>query len=277
MENLRGKVAVVTGGASGIGEAMAAAFAEVGMQVVVADIEEQKARRVARSISTPDTRTLAAGVDVSDAGSLGQLADLCYDEFGAVHLLCNNAGVLLLGPQSDMIAGDWRWTFDVNVMGTAHALEIFLPRMLAQNEACHVVNTASVVGLAGRSGMLVYAASKAALLAISEALRDELEGTPIGVSVVLPSNIRTNIVGCQRNRPTECGREYAQAVAPEVAAQRGVDPRDAGIRVREGVERGEFYIFTVPASALSLQKEKIEARSRELLAALETGALRDGD
>lgn len=273
MQNLKDKVAIVTGAASGIGEAMAVAFAEAGMRVVVADIEEQKAVDVAARITTPEARALGIGVDVSDAASMRRMADRCYDELGAVHLLCNNAGVLLMGPQADMIEADWRWTFDVNVMGIAHALEIFLPRMQAQNEPCHVVNTASVAGLTGRAETFVYSATKAAVLALSEALREELAESRVGVSVVLPSEIRSNIVGSQRNRPEERGRQYEQSVAPEVGAQHGLDPRGVGIRVREGIERDEFYIFTAPTHGLAGLRAGIERRTEELLAALEIGGL----
>jgi NAD(P)-dependent dehydrogenase (short-subunit alcohol dehydrogenase family) len=273
MQDLKGKVAVVTGGASGIGEAMAEAFAEVGMHVVIADIEGPKADAVAKRLSGAGVRCVGARVDVTDLDSVKQLADRCYDEFGAVHLLCNNAGVLLMGPGSDMIASDWRWTFDVNVMGIAHGLEVFLPRMRAQNEPCHVVNTSSVSGLVGKSDTFIYSATKAAATALSEALREELEGSPIGVSVVLPSNIRSNIVGSQRNRPKEAGREYEQSVAPEVGAKHGLDPRAVGIRVREGVLRDEFYIFTLPASGVPIQRGIIESRSQQLLAGLEAGVL----
>ena len=271
MRELKGKVAVVTGAASGIGEAMVHAFAEVGMHVAVADIEEKKAEEVARRYSRDGVRCVGIRADVSDSTSMKGLADRCYAEFGAVHLLCNNAGVLLMGPQSDMIAGDWRWTFDVNVMGIAHGLEHFLPRMRAQQGPAHVVNTASVTGLSGTSGTFIYSATKAAVLSISESLRDELAGTSIGVSVVLPSDIRSQIVASQRNRPAETGRAYEQSVDPELAAQHGLDPRAVGIRVREGIERGEFYIFTLPASVAPRQRAAIEARTKALLEALEAG------
>ena len=273
MEDLTGKVAVVTGGASGIGEGMAVAFAKAGMHVVVADIEAEKAEQVARGLPGTDVRGLGVGVDVADLASVTRLADRCYDEFGAVHVLCNNAGVLLMGPQADMIADDWSWTFSVNVMGVAHGLQVFLPRMRAQDEPCHVVNTSSVAGLKGEAGLFVYAATKAAVLSISESLREELADSPIDVSVVLPSNIRSNIVGSQRNRPDDSGRHYTQSVAPEVAARHGVDPAGVGERVREGVERGEFYIFTLPASSVTSQQEKIGARVEELLAAVPAGVV----
>ena len=273
MRDLKGKVAVVTGGASGIGEALVHAFAEVGMHVVVADIEEQKAEAVAKRYSGPGVRCFGIRVDVTDSGSVCALADRCYAELGAVHVLCNNAGVLLMGPQADMIAGDWRWTFDVNVMGIAHGLEHFLPRMRAQGGPAHIVNTASVTGLRGASGTFIYSATKAAVLSMSESLREELAGTPIGVSVVLPSDIRSQIVASQRNRPSRTGREYKQSVDPEVAAQHGIDPRDVGIRVREGIERDEFYIFTLPAGVAPSQRAAIEGRAKELLVALEAGQL----
>lgn len=273
MRDLKGKVAVVTGGASGIGEALVHAFTEVGMNVVVADIEQQKAETVAKRYSGPGVRCLGIRVDVTAPESVRALADRCYAELGAVHVLCNNAGVLLMGPQADMIAGDWRWTFDVNVMGVALGLEYFLPRMRDQGGPAHVVNISSVTGLRGSSGTLIYSATKAAVLSMSESLREELAGTPIGVSVVLPSDIRSQIVASQRNRPSQLGRVYEQSVDPEVAAKHGIDPRDVGIRVREGIERGEFYIFTLPARVAAAQRATIEGRAKELLEALEAGQL----
>jgi len=273
MRDLKGKVAVVTGGASGIGEAMVHAFAEVGMQVVVADIEAKKAEEVADRYARLGSRCLGIRVDVTDPESVQALADRCYAELGAVHVLCNNAGVLLMGPQADMIAGDWRWTFDVNVMGVALGLEHFLPRMRAQGGPAHVVNTSSVTGLRGASGTFIYSATKAAVLSMSESLREELAGTPIGVSVVLPSDIRSQIVASQRNRPVQTGREYKQSVDPDVAAKHGIDARDVGIRVREGILRDEFYIFTLPARVAPSQRATIEGRARELLTALEAGQL----
>ncbi|MEZ4333812.1 MAG: SDR family NAD(P)-dependent oxidoreductase [Myxococcota bacterium] len=273
MRTLAGKVAVVTGGGSGIGEALVQAFAEAGMQVAVADIEEEKAIAVARRHSAAGARCIGMPVDVAQGDSVRALADRCEAELGAVHLLCNNAGVLLMGPQRDMIAGDWRWTFDVNVMGIAHGLEHFLPRMRAHGEPAHVVNTASVTGLRGASGTFVYSATKAAVLSISESLREELAGTPIGVSVVLPSAIRSQIVASQRNRPDGSGRTHRQSVDPEVAARHGISPRAVGIRVREGVLREAFYIFAMPPESLAPNRAAIEERTAELLAALESGVI----
>lgn len=273
MRELKGRVAVVTGGASGIGEAMVHAFAEVGMHVVVADIEAQKAEAVADRYARPGSRCLGIQVDVTDPESVRALADRCYAELGAVHVLCNNAGVLLMGPQTDMIVGDWRWTFDVNVMGVALGLEHFLPRMRAQGGPAHVVNTSSVTGLRGSSGTFIYSATKAAVLSMSESLREELAGTPIGVSVVLPSDVRSQIVASQRNRPAQSGREYKQSVDPDVAAKHGIDPRDVGIRVREGILHDEFYIFTLPTRVAPAQRATIEGRTKELLAALAVGQL----
>jgi NAD(P)-dependent dehydrogenase (short-subunit alcohol dehydrogenase family) len=273
MKDLSGKVAVVTGGASGIGEAMVQAFAEVGMQVVVADIEERKAQEVAHRYASPGRRCISVRVDVRDGDSVRALAEQSFAELGAVHLLCNNAGVLLMGPQADMIAADWRWTFDVNVMGIAHGLEHFLPRMRAQGGPAHVVNTASVTGLRGASGTFVYSATKAAVVSISESLRNELAGTPIGVTVVLPSDVRSQIVASQRNRSVDAGRAYKQSVDPEVAAKHGISPREVGIRVREAVERDEFYVFTLPESGAPAQRAAIESKTQELLAALELGKL----
>ncbi|MBK7950999.1 MAG: SDR family NAD(P)-dependent oxidoreductase [Deltaproteobacteria bacterium] len=275
MKDLKGKLAVVTGGASGIGEAMVEVFAEAGMAVVVADIEAQKAEAVAARYAKPGVRCVGMGVDVASGDSVRALALRCERELGPVHVLCNNAGVLLMGPQADMIAGDWRWTFDVNVLGVAHGLEHFLPRMRAHSERtgeqAHVVNTASVTGLRGSAGTFIYSATKAAVLSISESLRDELAGTPIGVSVVLPSDIRSQIVASQRNRPSETGRAYRQSVDPELAAKHGLSPREVGLRVRDAILRNQFYVFTMPASVAPANRAVIEGRAKELLEALEAG------
>ena len=275
MRDLKGKLAVVTGGASGIGEAIAEVFVEAGMHVVVADIEAKKAEAVAARHAKPGIRCVGMGVDVAQGESVRALAERCARELGNVHVLCNNAGVLLMGPQADMIAGDWRWTFDVNVLGVAHGLEHFLPRMRAHcertGEPAHVVNTASVTGLRGASGTFVYSATKAAVLSISESLREELAGTPIGVSVVLPSDIRSQIVASQRNRPAETGRAYKQSVDPEVAAKHGLSPRAVGLHVRDAILNDHFYVFTLPASSAPANRAVIEGRTKELLEALERG------
>lgn len=273
MQNLKGKIAVVTGAASGIGEGMAMAFAAAGMDVVIADIETAKAAAVAERVSKLGVRSLAVHCDVSDSDSVSRLADTSFEEFGAVQLLCNNAGVLLMGPQAEMIVKDWNWLFAVNVMGVAHGLEAFLPRMREQGGPAHIVNTGSVAGLRGTRGTFIYGATKAAVLAMSEALRQELEDTEIGVSVVLPSDIRSNIVGSQRNRPADAGREHKPPFPPELAAKYGLDPMDVGVRVREAVERDEFYVFTLPEKSAAGLRTSIDARSKELLAALEAGVL----
>ncbi len=273
MKDLSGKVAVITGGASGIGCGIATAFAEAGMRVVVADIEHEKAEEVARRIRATGARALAVSTDVTELRSVTRLADRCYDAFGAVHVLCNNAGVLLMGPLSEMIAEDWSWTFDVNVLGVAHGLQTFLPRMRAQGDACHVVNTASVTGLFEAPGMLIYGATKATVLSISQSLRSELGGSPIGVSVLLPSDIRSAIVGSQRNRPAQFGRHHRQSVDPELASRHGLDPVDVGRRVREGIERDEFYLFSLPLQLVERMSEQLRSTAAEILEALAKGAM----
>ncbi|MCZ6785120.1 MAG: SDR family NAD(P)-dependent oxidoreductase, partial [Proteobacteria bacterium] len=178
MEKLTGKVAVVTGGGSGIGEALARAFAGEGMHVVVADIEGEAAERVAREVRGTGARALAVRTDVADAESVRALADAVYAEFGAAHVLCNNAGVLLMGSAVGASVGDWQWVLSVNLMGVVHGVDAFLPRMRAQQGEAHIVNTSSVAALGGGGP---YGASKAAVLAFSEALHRELADEGIGV------------------------------------------------------------------------------------------------
>ncbi len=205
MRELSGKVAVVTGGGSGIGQGMVVAFAQAGMHVVIADIDLPAAEKVAAEASALGVKALAVATDVTKRGSVEALAERVYGELGAAHLLCNNAGVAVFGQLDAMTDHDWRWVLDVNLEGVVNGLQAFLPRMKAQSGEKHIVNTASVAGIAAFAGLGVYVATKYAVVGISESLRAEGESYGLGVSVLCPGVVRTRIFESERIRPAALG------------------------------------------------------------------------
>ena len=249
MRDLAGKVAVVTGGGSGIGRGIVHAFAEAGMSVVIADIELDAAEVSAESAPTTGGRVVVAQTDVTDSDSVHALAERAYAEFGAVHVLCNNAGVLVFGKVAELRVEDWKWVYGVNVFGVINGLHEFVPRMLAQNRGGHIVNTASVVAFSRGPGREPYTSSKAAVVAITENLRLELAGDGIGVSALVPGGVNTRIGESQRNRPPELGSHAVRAPrdpnAPAPSAP-VLEPIEVGRMVRAAVERNDPWIFTHP-------------------------------
>ncbi len=217
MKQLDGRVAVVTGGASGIGLAMAHALAGEGMRLVVADVEATALDAATESLRQGGADALGVVTDVSNAESVEALADATYDAYGACHLLCNNAGV---GAPSvkvwETTVNDWRWVHGVNVMGVVHGILAFVPRMIEAGEEGHVVNTSSGDGgIAPMPAASVYAASKAAVSSVTECLAAQLEseGTALRASVFYPSGglLRTGLWTADRNRPAELAREEPRA------------------------------------------------------------------
>jgi NAD(P)-dependent dehydrogenase (short-subunit alcohol dehydrogenase family) len=248
MRDLEGKVAVVTGGASGIGRALATACRDAGMRVVIADVEEHALRRAARELGV--TGMLC---DVSDAWSVQALADDVQEQFGTCHLLCNNAGVGGGGRFEELTLNDWRWVLGVNLWGVIHGLQSFLPLLRANPDGGHVVNTASLAGLSPLPGAAPYAASKYAVVGISETLREELAGTPVGVSVLCPGFVRTNIFTSQRNRPDDLRNDEPKVEARtanegiiRVVMETAIDPSDVATHVLDAVRDGRFWVITHP-------------------------------
>jgi NAD(P)-dependent dehydrogenase (short-subunit alcohol dehydrogenase family) len=250
VRDLEGKVAVVTGGASGIGRGLAARFAADGMQVVIADVESAALEQTAAELGVVGVQT-----DVADAASVQALADQVFDRFGTVHVLCNNAGVGGGGQIADLTLADWKWVLDVNLWGVIHGLHSFLPRLLANADGGHVVNTASMAGLFASAGMGPYNATKFAVVAISETLSKELQaaGSSVGVSVLCPGFVRTNIFDSQRNRP-EALRNATKAVGDARARndvlkqflETAMDPADVALQVRDAIVEDRFWITTHP-------------------------------
>ena len=268
MDELGGRVAVVTGGGSGIGREIALELARAGMHVVVADIEERAGAAVADEVRALGVRALAVRTDVADAASVAALADAAHVEFGTVHVLCNNAGVLIFGAVQDLKVDDWRWVLGVNVFGVLNGVYTFLPHMLASGEPCHIVNTASIASLAGNG---VYGVSKAAILNISETMHGDLAGTNVGVTALMPGMLNTKIVAAQRNRAPEYGEKADEPFGSEPVSF-GVHPKYCGTRVREAILAGELYAFAgVPEGTDEGLRTGPPARAAALVAALDAG------
>ena len=190
------KVAVITGAASGIGRGLAERFAAEGMRVVLADVDEGALAELAAALETKGATVLAIKTDVSKPAEVENLAVQTLDTFGAVHILCNNAGVVCSRPIWEHTLADWEWVLGVNLWGVIHGIRAFVPRMLAQDDACHIVNTASILGLVGGSGEGIYKVSKHGVVVLSETLADELaqKEANIQVHVLCPGWVRTGIL-----------------------------------------------------------------------------------
>ncbi len=265
MENLAGKVAVITGGASGIGKAVAWRAAAAGMKVVLADIEEAVLEETASALAADGADVLAVVTDVADAGSVHALRDRTLQHFGGAHLVHNNAGVGVGGPIWEITEEEWRWILGVNLWGVVHGINAFVPLLLEQGEG-HVVNTASIAGLSSTPGLGPYTATKHAVVAMSESLYKDLRAidAPIGVSVLCPGFVQTGIGRSDRNRPS-----WAPEHDPATAAERtsfiqamvdaGIDPSTVADRVFDALGEGTFYILTHPEMkpALALRHEDI--------------------
>src|SRR5947209_15550290 len=203
MKAFQGKVAVVTGAASGIGRALAERCAQEGMKVVLADIEEPALMQTSRDLAAQGAQTLAVPTDVSQAGEVETLARKAFETYSAVHLLFNNAGVGGGKSAWESTLADWEWVLGVNLWGVIHGIHFFVPRMLEQRSEGHIVNTASMAGLTYGPGQSVYKVSKHGVVSLSETLYYELalRGASLKVSVLCPGLVSTNILDAQRNRP----------------------------------------------------------------------------
>jgi NAD(P)-dependent dehydrogenase (short-subunit alcohol dehydrogenase family) len=255
MDALSGRTAVVTGAASGIGLALAERFAAEGMSVVMADFDQARLEEAAsRLVENGDV--LAVRVDVSSFDDVERLADRTAERFGDVHLLCNNAGVQMLGPAWELELAEWRWLLGVNLWGVIHGIRAFLPAMVEHGSSAHVVNTASVGGLVVFPGMAMYAASKAGVIAISEALYHDLRdrGAPIGVSVLCPGPVVSELR--ERSAVLRPGGEHGREVELVTQVPR-MPASDVADQVVDAVLGDRFWLLTHPQYA-SLVTQRAE-------------------
>ena len=259
-----GRVAVVTGAASGIGRALAEAFAAAGSAVVVADLDVLAAEIVVSGIRERGGDAEAMAVNVSDAAAVDALAAATIKRYGRVDVLCNNAGVSTFNLMRDQTLDDWRWVFNVNLWGVVNGLQSFVPIMREQGTRAHIVNTASIAGLvSGIAFIAPYAATKVAVVSISETLKQELaiDGTPIGVSVLCPSSVDTNVMESERGRPAAFGSETRTTMAESVrlmirdsfTSPTGTTPAAVATIVLDAIRHDRFWIITHPDVDNTLQ------------------------
>ena len=252
MKDLNGKVAVITGGASGIGLCMAEAFGAEGMKLVIADIQQAALDQAVAHLTARGFDAIGVVTDVSNFESVEALARATLEAFGKVHVLVNNAGVSITGPIWKMTLDDWRWVYDVNFWGIVHGVKAFVPILIAQGEPAHVINTASLAAFNGTGEHSPYCSSKAAALSISQSLYSELAAwnTQIGVSVVCPGMVDTQIHKSNRNRPPGdqawSDREWndpGHVKGSEAFQGRGVPPQEIARLTLEALVENRFYVF----------------------------------
>jgi NAD(P)-dependent dehydrogenase (short-subunit alcohol dehydrogenase family) len=246
LQDLSGRVAVVTGGASGIGKGIARQLIAEGATVIIADIERDALERTAGEIGAIGVET-----DVSDATSVQALAKEALNRFGTVHIVCNNAGIGPMAAVADLTLDDWRWMLGVNLWGVIHGIHAFLPILKANPDGGHIVNTASMAGLDAPPRLGAYATCKFGVVGLTEVLAQELEAenSKVGVSVLCPGTVRTNIGRSSRNRPAhlaDAGFEDIDIELDAGPAYRWITPDDAGAVVVRAIKNGYLYALTHP-------------------------------
>ena len=247
MRDLNGKTAFITGGASGLGLAMAHAFGGAGMNVMLADIEEAPLAAAVAELEARQVRTASVLCDVGDRAAVVAAAQATVEAFGKVHLVCNNAGVGAGGPIGEVKPADWDWIVAVNLMGVVYGMEAFLPHVRAHGEGGCFVNTASRAGMISVPGMEPYTATKYAVVGMSEGWAGQLAPENINVAVLCPGFVKTRIDQSGRTRQAKYGGPASPAETPgSPLVAGGIDPERVGRRVLEAVQNDERYIFTHP-------------------------------
>lgn len=277
MRDLKGKVAVVTGGASGIGRAMAERFAREGMKIVLADVEEKPLAAARDAFASKGVEVIAVLTDVSKWDAVDALARRTFEAFGGAHVVCNNAGIGVGGMTWELSQADWEWVLGVNLWGVIHGIRAFVPRMIAQGEG-HVVNTASIAGLLSAPGMGPYCASKHGVVAISECLHHDLTlaaGGKVKVSVVCPAWVKTNIADSERNRPPALPKRPGGGQSPaeqmmegmvRQAVAGGIPPEEVAEQVLQAVVGERFWVLTHPKTKRAVEMRMqgiVEGKSPE--------------
>jgi NAD(P)-dependent dehydrogenase (short-subunit alcohol dehydrogenase family) len=246
LPDLAGKVAVVTGGASGIGKGIAARLAADGSLVVIADIQ-----RDAMEATAAELGALGVLTDVSDPESVADLARAAVEAFGTVHVVCNNAGIGPLAPVADLTLDDWRWMIGVNLWGVIHGVHTFLPILKANREGGHILNTASMAGLVAGPRLGAYAAAKYGVVGLTEVLAAELaaDGSRVGATVLCPGTVHTSIGTSSRNRPADlpdAGFKDVDIELEDNPGHRWIYPDEAGAVAVRAIKRGDLYALTHP-------------------------------
>ena len=268
-QDLNGKTAIVTGAASGIGSGIAQTLARAGMNVALLDIQERGLDDLRLQIESSGGKAIALAADVSDAASLAAAAQRAEDAFGHIHVAVNNAGVAMHGtPLEEIDLGDWNWVIGVNIYGVIHGIRTFVPKIRKHGEGGHIVNTASIGGLQVHPGWNTgaYSMTKYAVVALSEALEQELRGSNIGVSVLCPAAVKTGLYDSARNRPARMGGpfERKQQHFLKEATAAGLTPLAVGERVLQAIRRDEFFVFTH-----SEPRQAIEDRHHRIMQAFD--------
>ena len=280
MRELAGRTAFVTGGASGIGLALGRAFARAGMKVMLVDIERGALAAAVQSLQGPGRDVRGFACDVADPASIDRAAEASYEAFGNVHVVCNNAGVAGAGGIDTISLETWRWVIDVNLMGVLHGVRTFLLHLRAHNEGGHIVNTASMAGLNSGLGFSPYAASKFAVVTMSEGLAKQLAPFGIGVTVLCPGFVRTRISESGRNRPERYGPPPVpdpESPAGKLAAalaelgQAGLDPDDVAARTLAAIREDQLYVFTHSGAQW---RAELQGRFATILTAMDEAAAR---
>ena len=271
MRDVAGKTAFITGGASGMGLAMARSFAKAGMKVVIADIEQAAREAAQAEFESSNAEFLVLPLDVTDRAAMKEAADATEERFGKVHVVCNNAGVAVGGPIDQMAYNDWDWVNKVNLDGVVNGIQTFTERMKAHGEGGHFVNTASMAGHISIPGLSVYTGTKFAVVGISETMRADLLPHDIGVSVLCPGLVNTNIFDSGRNRPEDLpGASLTPLVDPDAGdlstqleqmRHTALDPAVVGDMVLHAIRENEFYIFTHPELEAMTDARKDEMAS----------------
>jgi NAD(P)-dependent dehydrogenase (short-subunit alcohol dehydrogenase family) len=273
MRDFNGKTAFVTGGAGGIGFALAKAFLQAGMNVMLADIEEKALEGALKSLAIYDNRLAGVVLDVSLSAAFERAAEETFTRFGKVHVLCNNAGVSRAGPVDKVAPSDWEWVWGVNVGAAVTGIRIFLLSIKSHGEGGHIVNTASMAGLVGNALSGVYTSTKFAIVGLSEVLAEELKGSNIGVSVLCPASVRTNMPMNGRNRPARFGGSFDILADPALAERNarflannaaGLHPDRVAPMVLRAIRENRLYIVTDPA-----RRTAVEARHARIMAAFD--------
>jgi NAD(P)-dependent dehydrogenase (short-subunit alcohol dehydrogenase family) len=259
MDTLESKVAVVTGAASGIGLGMARAFGHEGMRVVLSDVSDEGLNKAVTNLQSEGIECIGQIADVRSLEAVEGLARAAVDSYGQVHVVCNNAGVGVFGRQWELSEQDWALAIDVCLWGVINGVRVFVPRMLASGVQCHVVNTSSMGGLLSAPFVGPYAAAKHGVVGLSKSLRVELGGTNVGVTLVCPGNVRTNVARAMREQRDSQQRggsadldDFLSFLESGLEDESAMDPADVGKLVVQAIKTNQFWLLPNGAPQLPL-------------------------